>query len=90
MKRLFLLLLGGVAAGVSVLLVSAWFQIQAVRWGYKAQDLRWQIDDLQKQEQMLDRRLQESLSLARLDRLAKARFSLQVPEPSQIVHLMDI
>jgi hypothetical protein len=72
-----------------VLLSTAWFQIQAVRWGYKVQSLRQKIDEAEKKEQTVDQRLQGALSLARLDDLARKRFRLQVPEPSQIVLLSD-
>lgn len=75
----------GLAAVVFVLLSTAWFQIQAVRWGYKVQTLHQQIDELRKKEQSVDQRLQGALSLARLDELAKKKFSLRVPEPSQII-----
>ena len=66
-------------------LVSAWFNVQAVRWSYQDQRLRVRWDDLRKNEQSLDRRLHESLSLDRLDRTARERFRLQVPSPDQIV-----
>ena len=88
-SRVFVFLSAGVGAVVSLLLATAWFQIQAVRWGYKAQSLRQQLDELDKREQSLDHRLQETLSLARLDRLAKNKFQLHVPEPSQIILLSD-
>jgi hypothetical protein len=76
-------------AGAILLLASAWFQIQSVRWGYKAQAIRREIDDLEKEEQTLDHRLAHSLSLSRLDELAKTEFRLTVPNPAQIVFLPD-
>jgi hypothetical protein len=80
---------GASGAVVLLLLTTAWFQIQAVRLGYKAQNLRQKIDDLEKEEQTIDQRLQQTLSLPRLDELAKAKFGLQVPSPSQIILLQD-
>lgn len=79
----------GLGTAVLLLLAIAWFQIQAVRWGYKSQNLRRQIDELDKREQSLDHRIQEALSLARLDEFAKRKYGLQVPAPSQIILLSD-
>lgn len=77
------------AAVFFVLLSTAWFQIQAVRWGYRVQSLRLKIDEAEKKEQTLDLRLQGALSLSHLDDLARKKFRLQVPDPSQIVLLSD-
>ncbi len=88
-KRLSLFATTGVSAAVLFLLTTAWFQIQAVRWGYRTQELRQKLDDLEKTEQVLDQRLQKSLSLSRLDDLGKNRFRLGVPDPSQIVLLPE-
>jgi type II secretory pathway component PulJ len=70
-------------------LSAAWFNVQAVRWGYRNQRLRSQLDGLTKRRQSLDRRLQESLSLDRLDRAARGTFHLNVPAPDQIVLLPE-
>ena len=70
-------------------LASAWLNIQAVRWSYGNQRLRVQLDDLRKSEQSLDRRLQQTLSLDRLDRAARERFNLKVPSPAQIVLIAE-
>jgi hypothetical protein len=80
----------GLAAVVFLLMSTAWFQIQSVRWSYRVQSLRVQLDDLEKKEQTVDQRLQGALALARLDELAKTRYRLQVPDPSQIVLVADI
>lgn len=74
----------GLGAVVLLLLSTAWFQIQSVRWGYRLQSLQQQLDDVQKKEQSVDQRLEGALSLARLDDLAKNKFNLRVPAPSQI------
>ena len=84
-KRIILLLSAGLGGLVFLFLATAWFQIQSVRLGYREQALRRRIDELRKNEQGLDRRLQETLSLARLDQLAKNRYRLQIPDPSQII-----
>lgn len=68
-----------------LVLASAWFNIQAVRWSYGNQRLRARWDDLRKSEQGLDRRLHQTLSLERLDRTARDSFHLRVPLPEQIV-----
>jgi type II secretory pathway component PulJ len=78
-------MLAALGCAALVLLSTAWFHIQAVRWGYRAQALRRELDELKKTEQILDRRLQSALSLPRLDELAKTRFGLRVPDPSQVV-----
>jgi hypothetical protein len=70
-------------------LASAWLNVQAVRWGYRNQRLRAHWDELKKSEQTLDRRLNETLSLDRLDRAARERFHLKVPSPEQIVLIPD-
>jgi len=79
----------GAAAAVFLLMATAWFQIQSVRWGYRVQSLRTQLDELEKREQSVDQRLQGALSLARLDQLAKTKFRLQIPSPTQIVLLSE-
>ena len=70
-------------------LATAWFNVQAVRWGYRNQSLREQLDGLAKRRQSLDRRIQESLSLDRLDRAARETFRLGVPLPGQIVLMKE-
>ncbi len=89
-QRVPLFVCVGLMAVVFVLLSTTWFQIQAVRWGYKVQTLRRQIDELEKKEQTVDQRLEGALSLARLDDLARKKFRLQVPDPNQIVLLPEI
>ncbi len=79
----------GFLAFTGLSLVSAWLNIQAVRWGYKNQVLRSRWDGLEKGGQSLDRRLHEILSLDRLDRVARERFRLRVPTPDQIVLIPD-
>ena len=79
------------AAGFAIFTVlsslSAWFNIQAVRWSYQNRRQSLRLEDLRKTEQSLDRRLHESLSLDRLDQTARERFHLAVPLPEQIVLL---
>lgn len=88
-KRVSLFVPAGIGMVAFFLLASAWFEIQAVRWGYKNQEIRGRLDDLAKREAMLDQRLQQNLSLPRLDRLAKEKFGLQIPLPTQIVMIPD-
>ena len=70
-------------------MASAWLNIQAVRWGYLNQRLRARREELEKSGQSLDRRLHETLSLDRLDRVARDRFGLKVPGPDQVILIPD-
>ncbi len=88
-KPLFLYFALVIGSVVTILSTSAWFQIQAVRLGYKIQKMHYEIEELKKKEQRIDGSLQRSLSLAHLDRLAKTRYHLQVPQISQIVLISD-
>jgi len=88
-KQVSLIVPVGLGVVVMTFLATAWFEIQAVRWGYKAQKVRQEIDDLSKKEETLDQRLQQNLSLSRLDALARTKFGLQAPGPAQIVLLTD-
>jgi hypothetical protein len=82
------LFIGGVAGFLFVFSMAAWCRIQSVRWSYQAQTLRLETNRLEKEEEALDQKIFSALSLARLDELAKTKFSLQLPHPSQI-HLQD-
>jgi hypothetical protein len=84
-KGVSLFVSAGLGGVVFFLLTAAWFHIQAVRLGYKTQGLRQDLDELVKKEQILDQGLQRSLSLYRLDELAKNRYDLRVPDPSQLI-----
>jgi hypothetical protein len=79
----------GFLAFTGLSLASAWLNIQAVRWGYRNQKLQTRWEELQRGGQSLDRRLHETLSLDRLDRIARDRFRLRVPAPDQIVLIPD-
>lgn len=88
-KRMPLVMSVGLGGVLFLLLSTAWLQIQSVRWGYRVQNLKEQLDDLSKREQALDQRLHGALSLSRLDELAKRKFGLRVPDPSQIILMHD-
>jgi hypothetical protein len=88
-RRMPVFLSAGLGAFAFLFLLTTWFQIQSVRWGYKVQALRHELDNLEKKEQNIDQRLQGALSLARLDELARTKFGLQVPGPAQIILLSE-
>ena len=82
-----------VAGSVSLfflLVGSAWFHVQATRWGYRLENARQRLEEMEKKEQRVDQRLQTSLALDRLDQLAKNRFDLKVPNASQIILIHDV
>lgn len=79
----------GFLAFTALSLASAWLNIQAVRYGYRNQRLIGAWEDLRKSEQVLDRRLQQTLSLDRLDKAARTQFKLKVPSPDQIVLIRE-
>jgi hypothetical protein len=56
-KRVSLWVPAALGAAAVLLLTTAWFEIQAVRWGYKNQALRGRLDDLEKREAALDQKL---------------------------------
>jgi hypothetical protein len=79
----------GFLAFTGLSLASAWLNIQAVRYGYRNQRLRSAWEDMRKSEQVLDRRLQQTLSLDRLDKIAREQFKLKVPAPDQVVLIRE-
>lgn len=79
----------GAAVIVGLLSVSAWFQVQSLRLAYGCSRLHRRVEEVDRRSQGLERRLQQALSLARLDGVARRRFGLQVPRPDQIRFLDD-
>jgi len=80
---------GGVLYVFCLLVMTVWFQTQARRWDYSIQTMKRTIAELDKDEQLLDQRLQRLTALTRLDEMAKDRFHLTVPEPAQIMVLRE-
>lgn len=69
---------------------SAWIHIQALRLSYRVQDLRKEVEALERREQGVLRRAESVMSLERLDHVARVRLGLQVPDPDQLRFLPEV
>lgn len=74
-----------VAIILAFALLYVWQHIQVIRMGYRVEQLNSELSDLMQEEKELTLRIAQLKSLARIEGIARRRFGMAEPSPSQIL-----
>jgi len=77
--------ISGILCIIALLTFYIWHQAETIRLGYKMHELEEEILDLEETIEQLEAQKASLLSLDRVERIAKDRLKMRIPEEDQII-----